>query len=62
MTENQIERRYSILEKLLADKRNNYSINLDGYSISIRNNNTLEGIYTDSLQKAKRWILKDINR
>lgn len=60
MTEGQLERRYRILENLFADKRNNYSIRLDGSFISIRNILTLEGIYTDSLQYAKRWIVKDI--
>lgn len=60
MTEGQLEKRYDILENLLADKRCNYSIRLDGDSISIRNNVTLEGIYTDSLQEAKRWIVKDL--
>lgn len=60
MTEGQLERRYRILEKLLSDKRYNYTITLDGDFISIRNNITLEGVYTDSLQCAKRWITKDV--
>ena len=60
MTEGQIERRYSILENLLDDKRCNYTVTLDGDFISIRNNVTSEGIYTDSLQCAKRWIAKDV--
>ena len=60
MTEGQLEKRYRILENLLADKRSNYSIRLNGSFISIRNISTLEGIYTDSLQDAKRWIAKDV--
>ena len=60
MTENQLERRYRILEAQTRDKRNNYSIHLDNSFISIRNNKTKEGIYTDSLRVAKRWIRKDM--
>lgn len=60
MTDNQLLRRYKILENVCSEKRNNYSIRLDGSSISIRNTKTQEGIYTDSLQNAKRWILKDM--
>ena len=60
MTGNQLERRYAILENFLADKRDNYNIWLSGSFIDIRNKKTLEGIYTDSLQTAKRWLTKDI--
>lgn len=60
MTDNQLLRRYKILENVCSEKRNNYSIRLDGSFISIRNNKTKEGIYTDDLQQAKRWILKDM--
>lgn len=60
MTENQIERRYYILERIIGEKRCNYSINLDNAIIDIRNNVTMEGIYTDSLKVAKNWIKKDM--
>ena len=60
MTERQIERRYKILENLTGDKRNDYSIKLDGSFITVRNEKTADGIYTDSLQSAKRWIRKNI--
>lgn len=60
MTENQLQRRYSILECLLSEKRSNYLISLDNSFILIRNIRTGKGIYTDSLQVAKRWISKDI--
>lgn len=59
MTDNQIEKRYKILVNLLGKKRDDYSIQLDNIFISIRNKNTLEGIYTDSLRIAKRWIRSD---
>lgn len=60
MTENQIERRYYILERIIGEKRCNYSINLDNAIIDIRKNVTMEGIYTDSLKVAKNWIKKDM--
>ncbi len=62
MTENQLEKRSTILSNLLGKNRNNYVIKLDGSFISIRNKSTLKGIYTDSLQVAKRWIVKDIGK
>lgn len=62
MTENRIEKRYNILTKLAGSKRDSYNIQLQGSFISIRNNATLEGIYTDNLQSAKRWIIKDMNK
>lgn len=62
MTDAQLQRRYNILTKLTGDKRDNYTINLDDTYIQIRNNTTLEGIRTDSLQSAKRWIKKDMDR
>ena len=60
MTENQIERSYYILERIIGEKRCNYSINLDNAIIDIRKNVTMEGIYTDSLKVAKNWIKKDM--
>ena len=60
MTERQLERRYSILENLMEDKRDNYNIKLDRSFISIRSKRTNDGIYTDSLQLAKKWIRKDM--
>lgn len=60
MTEGQLEKRYKILENLLNDKRWKYSIQLYCSFISIRNNMTLDGVYTDSLQYAKRWIVNDL--
>lgn len=60
MTENQMERRYDILGSLMYGKRWKYSIKLIGSFIDIKNNVTLEGIYTDDLQAAKRWIKKDM--
>lgn len=62
MTENRIEKRYNILVNLTENKRNNYNIQLQDCFISIRNNATSEGIYTDSLQSAKRWLIKDMNK
>ena len=62
MTDNQLERRYNILTKLMEDRRDNYTINLDDTYIQIRNNITLEGIRTDSLQSAKQWIKKDMEK
>ena len=62
MTDKQLERRYTILEKLMEDKRNYYAINLNYTFISIRNKTTMQGIYTDSLQSAKRWIVKDMRK
>lgn len=59
MNEYQLERRYKILEDICGEKRNNYSINLREIFISIRNIKSGEGIYTDSLRKAKSWIIKD---
>lgn len=56
MTDYQLEKRYSILESVCGENRDDYSIRLDGSSISIRNTKTSEGIYTDSLSKAKRWL------
>lgn len=60
MTESQLERRSSILNDLIADKRNDYEIRLDNSFISIRNIQTDKGIYTDSLQAAKGWLKKDL--
>ena len=60
MTERQLERRYKILEDLTGDKRNDYSIKLEGSFITIRSIKTDDGIYTDSLQSAKKWIRKDM--
>lgn len=60
MTENRLEKRYGILKAETKDKRNNYTIHLDNSFISIRNIKTNEGIYTDSLKIAKRWIRKDM--
>ena len=60
MTERQLERRYNILENLMEDKRDNYNIKLDRSFISIRNKRNNSGIYTDSLQSAKKWIRKDM--
>lgn len=60
MTDAQLERRYNILTKLMEDKRNNYTVNLDDTYIQISNNITLAGIRTDSLQSAKQWIIKDV--
>lgn len=62
MTEGQLERRYRILESLLGGKRWRYSIRLDGSFIIIRNQRSQEGLYTDSLPYAKRWIKKDMNK
>lgn len=61
MTERQNERRMSILRSILAKEQHNlYEIRMDwSRFISIRNKKTLEGIYTDSLQNAKKWIRKD---
>ena len=61
VTDKQLERRYNILLKLVDDERANYTINLNDTSIYIRNNTTLDGIFTDSLQTAKKWIRKDRN-
>ena len=62
MTERHLERRYNVLENLTGNKRNDYSINLDSSFITVRNEKTEDGIYTDSLRSAKRWIRKDIAR
>ena len=62
LTDYHLEKRYSILEAVCGENRNNYSIRLDCSFISIRNNKTSEGIYTDSLNKAKRWLKKDLKR
>ena len=60
MTDAQLQRRYNIITKLMGDRRNDYTINLDDTYIRIRNTSTLEGIRTDSLQSAKKWIKKDM--
>ena len=60
MTEKQLEKRMDILNNLLSAQREKYTIRLDRSFISIRNNSTKEGIYTDSLQAAKRWLVKDM--
>ena len=60
MTDSQLERRYNILTKLMEDKRNNYTVNLDNTYIQIRNSSTLEGLCTDSMKSAKQWIIKDM--
>lgn len=62
MTEGQLERRYRILELLLGSKRQNYLIQLDGDFITIRNQQSKEGLYTDSLSCVKQWIKKDIKK
>lgn len=62
MTDNQLLRRYKILENVCCERRSDYSIHLDGSFISIRNNKNHDGIYTDSLQYAKRWLVKDIKK
>ena len=60
MTDNQLEKRYKILEKLIENERDNYTISLNDTFISIRNKATMQGIETDSLQHAKRWIAKNM--
>lgn len=62
MTESQLERRRNSLEMVLEDKESQYSIWLVDSFIDIRNQRTQEGVYTDSLQYAKRWILNDIKK
>ena len=59
-TDARLEKRYKILEKLMEDKRDDYTINLTDCFIDIRNKTTMQGIYTDSLKIAKRWIVKDM--
>lgn len=62
MTESQIERRSEILNKLFVSKkdRDNYNIYFLDSFIDIRNKKTLDGIYTDSLKDAKKWITEDL--
>lgn len=59
-TDARLETRYKKLEKLMGDKRDNYTIHLIDCSIEIRNIKTMEGIETDSLQHAKQWIKKNM--
>lgn len=62
MTESQMERRYDILEKTTGKYRDRYNIHIFGTWIDIHNNRTYECIYTDDLQKAKRWIKNDMQK
>ena len=60
-TDARLATRREKLEKLMRDKKDNYIIQLTDCFIDIRNKTTMQGIYTDSLKIAKRWILKDMD-